>query len=203
MKLKYVSSSFSTTSLRDKIDAKLLQGALFVSMNRHLLLYSGVEGLCKRERIVPPLEEPSDKKMIFITLTSKANGRSDAQIRQTLERTIGEVMTPGIDIEKITVVSAPPTREERPLSAGGEPAISLTAREEEKPPPKFYYTLDEKQWWEIPGELSKVWQLKFSPKDIGATGGVVKVRGELGGQKVEGWIQIRSIQRHVIELAEP
>jgi len=146
-----------------------------------------------------------DKKMIFVTIASEGNTRGEGEIKETLEQALGKVLIPGVErIEKVTVVSAPPSKEEEKPPLGTEPSeISLKIREEEKPPPKFYYSLDEKQWWEIPGELTRVWQLRFIPKDIGVREGVIKVRGEFGDQRVERRIHIRSAQQHVLELAEP
>jgi len=153
-----------------------------------------------------PMEGTHEKKMIFITIASKGNGRDEGEIREAWERALSRAAAPGVErVEKVTIVSAPPSRanEQQPSDLKEMPKISLTVREEERPPPKFYYSLDEKQWWEIPGELTKVWQLRFVPKDIGVTEGVIKVRGEIGDQKVQGWVHIRSAQKHVLELAEP
>jgi len=129
------------------------------------------------------------------------------KIRETLKRALREVLVPGVErIERVTVVFALPFKEEeKPLLDAERPEIplSLKVREEEKPPPKFYYSLDEKQWWEIPGELTRVWQLRFIPKDIGVREGIIKVKGEFGDQKVERKIHIRSSQQHILELAEP
>jgi len=151
------------------------------------------------------VKEMPDKKMIFVTIASEGNTRGEGEIKETLERALGEVLVPGVErIEKVTVVSAPPSKEEEKPPPDVEPQeISLKVREEERPPPKFYYSLDEKQWWEIPGELTRVWQLRFIPKDIGVREGVIKVRGEFGDQRVERRIHIRSAQQHVLELAEP
>jgi len=151
-------------------------------------------------------EEVPDKRMIFITVTSKGNGRDAAEITRAWEQAVGAVVAPGIEhLEKVTVVSAPPPRagDETVPDLRETPKISLTAREEERPPPRFFYSLDEKQWWEIPGELTKVWQLRFIPRDIGVREGVIKVKGEFGDQSVERTIRIRSAQQHVLELAEP
>jgi len=147
-----------------------------------------------------------DKRMIFVTIASDGDGRREGEIREAWERALGEVLAPGVEtIEKVTVVSAPPPRgdEGLPIGVRETPEISLRVREEEKPPPKFFYSLDEKQWWEIPGELTKVWQLRFIPKDIGVREGVIVIRGQFGVQKVERRIHIRSAQQHVLELAEP
>jgi hypothetical protein len=151
------------------------------------------------------MEELSDKKMIFVTIASKGNGRDDSEIREAWERALTGVVSPGVEtIEKVTVLPAAPSKqdEQKPPETKSTHRISLIVREEEKPPPKFYYTLDDKQWWEIPGELIKVWQLRFMPRDIGVTEGVVKVRGELGDEKVQGLIRIKSAQKHVLELVE-
>jgi len=51
--------------------------------------------------------------------------------------------------------------------------------------------------------LTKVWQLRFIPTDIGVREGVISIRGEFGDQRVERRIRIRSTQQHVLELAEP
>jgi len=147
-----------------------------------------------------------DKRMIFVTIASDGDGRGEKEIREAWERALGGVVAQGVEkVEKVTVVSAPPPKvdEETPGGLRETPEISLRVREEEKPPPKFYYSLDEKQWWEIPGELTKVWQLRFIPKDIGVREEVIKIRGEFGDQKVERTIHIRSAQQHVLELAEP
>jgi len=152
------------------------------------------------------LNELPDKRVIFATIVSKGNGRDEEEIREAWERTLSGVVAPGVEsVEKVTVVSAPPPRPDeqpRPEHAGSS-RISLTVREEEGPPPKFYYSIDEKQWWEIPGEITRVWQLRFIPRDIGVREGVIKVRGEFGDQRVERTIRIRSTQQHVLELAEP
>jgi len=151
------------------------------------------------------MEELPDKKMIFVTIASKGNGRDDSEIREAWERALTGVVSPGVEtIEKVTVLPAAPSKQEeqKPPEMKSTRRISLIVREEEKPPPKFYYTLDDKQWWEIPGELIKVWQLRFMPRDIGVTEGVVKVRGELGDEKVQGLIRIKSAQKHVLELVE-
>jgi len=153
-----------------------------------------------------PLEEISDKRVIFATIVSKGNGRDEAEIKEAWERTLSGAVTPGIEsLEKVTVVSAVPakTNEQRQPDRIGPSKISFTVREEDRPPPKFYYSLDEKQWWEIPGEMTRVWQLRFLPKDIGVREGVIKVRGEFGDQRVERTIRIRSTQQHVLELSEP
>jgi len=149
-----------------------------------------------------------DKRMIFITVASDGDGRGEKEIREAWEQALGGVVAPGVErLEKVTVVSAPPSKgdEEMPVGLRETPEIplSLKVREEEKPPPKFYYSLDEKQWWEIPGELTRVWQLRFIPKDIGVREGIIKVKGEFGDQKVERKIHIRSSQQHILELAEP
>lgn len=157
------------------------------------------------------MEEMSDKRMIFITVVSRGDNRNEMEVKQTWERALSEVLAPGIEsLEKVTILPAPPLvrapikeDEQRPADLKTISGISLAVREEEKPPPKFYYTLDERQWWEIPGELTKVWQLRFVPKDLGITEGHIKVRGELGDRKVEGRVYIKSNQRHVLELAEP
>jgi len=152
------------------------------------------------------LEGVFDKRVIFATIISKGNGRDEAEIREAWERALNEVVTPGIEsVEKVTVVSAASSKadERRQPDRIGPPEISLRVREEEKPPPKFYYSLDEKQWWEVPGELTKVWQLRFIPTDIGVREGVISIRGEFGDQRVERRIRIRSTQQHVLELAEP
>jgi len=152
------------------------------------------------------LEEIPDKRVIFATIVSKGNGRDEAEIKEAWERTLSGLVIPGIEsVEKVTVVPAAPlrTEERRQPDRVGPPKISMRVREEERPPPKFYYSLDEKQWWEIPGEITKVWQLRFMPKDIGVREGVIKVRGEFGDQRVEHTIRIRSTQQHVLELAEP
>ncbi len=151
------------------------------------------------------MEQASDKKMIFVTIASKGNGRDESEIRQAWERALTGVIAPGIEnIEKITILPVPPSKqdEERPPDATSPREISLTISEE-KACPRFYYTLDEKRWWEISGELTKVWQLRFMPRDIGITEGVVKVKAELGDKRVEGLVRIRSAQKHVLELVEP
>lgn len=152
------------------------------------------------------MEEVSGKRVIFATIVSEDNGRDDRAIREAWERALSGVVTPGVEkVEKVTVVSTPsPRGEEKPPPIDtGPPKISLIVREEERPPPKFYYSLDEKQWWEIPGEITRVWQLRFIPRDIGVREGVIKVRGEFGDQRVETKIRIRSTQQHILELAEP
>lgn len=152
------------------------------------------------------MEEVSGKRVIFATIVSKDNGRDEREIREAWERALSGVVTPGVErVEKVTVVSAPsPKMDEQPEpNHMGPSKISLTIREEERPPPKFYYSLDEKQWWEIPGEITKVWQLRFIPKDIGVREGVINVRGEFGDQRVETRIKLRSTQQHILEMAEP
>ena len=154
------------------------------------------------------MEGRIDKRMIFVTIANEGDSRCEREIRETWERAVSKIVAPGVErLEKVTVVSAPPPKgdEEMPVGLRETPEIplSLKVREEEKPPPKFYYSLDEKQWWEIPGELTRVWQLRFIPKDIGVREGVIKVRGEFGDQKVERKIHIRSTEQHVLELAEP
>jgi hypothetical protein len=145
-------------------------------------------------------------RVIFVTITSKGNGRDESEIRRAWEHALSQVVAPGVEkIDKITVLPAPPPQkdEQRQPDMRDISKISLTAREDEKTPPKFYYTLDEKQWWEIPGELTKVWQLKFMPRDLGITEGVVKIRGQMGDEKVDGLVRIKSAQKHVLELVEP
>ena len=152
------------------------------------------------------MSELPEKKVIFATIVSKGNGRDEREIREAWERTLSGVVAQGVEsVEKVTVVSAPPPKsdEQSKPEHAGPSKISLTVREEEGPPPKFYYSMDEKQWWEIPGEITRVWQLRFIPRDIGVREGVIKVRGEFGDQRVERTIRIRSTQQHVLELAEP
>lgn len=151
------------------------------------------------------MERPANKRMIFVTIASKDDERNEKEIREAWERTLRGAITPTVEsVEKITIVSAPPPErgEQKAPRAVEPPRISLTVRREEEPPPKFYYSVDEEQWSEIPGELTRVWQFRFNPRDIGITEGVIKIRSDIGDRKVHCWVHVKSTGKHVLELVE-
>lgn len=151
------------------------------------------------------MTDEADKRIIFVTIVSKGDDRGEAEIREAWERALRGVVAPGIErVAKVTVLSdvAPGPEEQRQPARISPPKMSLRVRED-RAPPKFYYSVDERQWWEIPGELTKVWQLRFMPRDIGLRDGVILVRGEIGDQRVESRIRIKSTEQQVLELAEP
>jgi hypothetical protein len=143
--------------------------------------------------------------MIFVTIASKGDERKEEEIRAAWERALSGAVARDVEnVEKITVVSAPPSEknELKPPSPVEPSKISLTIRREEEPPPKFYYGLSEGQWLEIPGELPRVWQFRFNPRDIGITEGMIKIRGDMGDRRVHCWVHVKSTGKHVLELAE-
>jgi hypothetical protein len=154
------------------------------------------------------LEESSPRKVIFITINSKGDDRGEEEIRNAWERVVKGVLAPGIEgVEKVTILPAPPSQsgEQRPAEARAptESKLSLTIRREEALPPRFYYTVDDREWFEIPGERGKVWQLRFDPRDLGLGEGAIRVRVEFGDERVETWIRIKPAGKHVLEMAEP
>ncbi len=151
------------------------------------------------------MEESSKRNVIFITINSKGDDRDENEIRRVWERAVKDALAPGIeDVEKVTVLSAPSqSSESPPAEPRPEPKLSLTIRTQERHPPRFYYTFDDVEWFEIPGALSKVWQLWFDPRDLGLAGGSVKVRVDFGEERVDSWIKIKSAGKHVLEMTEP
>ena len=152
------------------------------------------------------MEESSERKMIFITINSKGDDRGEEEIRNSWERAVKRVLAPSIeDVEKVSILPAPPFKSsgERPAEAHAGSKLSLTIRREQALPPRFYYSFDDYEWYALPGELSRVWQLRFDPRDIGQGEESVSVRVEFEQERVDTKIRIRPPGIHILEMAEP